>query len=336
MPLPSEETTPPVTKMKRVSPGFIGSAQLHSLCRASLTGRGGGIGSIAFGPSRSSHLPRKPSGRGSLGGFEQLARMTAGGVVAVAGRRACARSRRPARRRPPRSTVGLSFAARRVLLDAEVRRGQRGDLRQVGDADHLVRPVRGARRRSPTARAVLPPMPASISSKTSVRCRLADARARSARASSARAPARGGLAAAATSASRDWSRPGARPSRRRRLRSRRDAARARPRDARPPSPARRAPRRRARRAAVAASRRRSLSFAGQPRPAGLRFAEPGLELAETLLGVLELRDLARGSDRHARAPPRSSHRACASGGRMHRGAPRPPRGGRARPRSRPA
>ena len=54
-----------------------------------------------------------------------------------------------------------------VSLTGEMGAGQRGDLRQVGDADDLPVLAR-ARSCSPTAAAVLPPIPASTSSKTSV------------------------------------------------------------------------------------------------------------------------------------------------------------------------
>ena len=55
----------------------------------------------------------------------------------------------------------------RDLLDAEMPVGERRDLRQVGDRHHLRAPAR-RRSVSPTACAVWPPMPASISSKTIV------------------------------------------------------------------------------------------------------------------------------------------------------------------------
>jgi hypothetical protein len=81
-------------------------------------------------------------------------------------RRASAR----ARRRPP-SPPARDRRARGVgrprPCDREVPSAERGDLRQVRDADDLA-PVASARSCSPTARAVWPPMPASISSKTSV------------------------------------------------------------------------------------------------------------------------------------------------------------------------
>ena len=122
-----------------------------------------------------------------------------------------------------------------------------------------------ARSRSPTARAVLPPMP-GVDLVEDQRPGAVGRRAerRSARASPARArrPRRRRAAATAGDA-RGWSRAAARPSRRRWGRSRRDAAPARPRGSRPPSPARRARRRPARRAARPPLRRAGVSFAGE-------------------------------------------------------------------------
>ena len=82
-------------------------------------------------------------------------------------RRACGRSRRPARRRRrarPSAVVAPStacFSIRKWVAASEATWGRW--VMQI-----TWRPRRAARSRSPTARAVLPPMPASISSKTSV------------------------------------------------------------------------------------------------------------------------------------------------------------------------
>ena len=213
--------------------------------------------------------------------------MAAGGVVAVVGRRACARSRPTSSSPPTRSTVVVGFAARRVLLDSEVRRGERGDLGQVGDADHLAalgrggagarrqrarccrrcrrrsRRRRASRRDSPRARPVSasmiressPPDAASLSGESGIPGFVAT---RNSTVSAPLAPKPSGCGSSATSSRAPLHRQLARARRRR---------------------ARRAPRR-------PAPRRRSARRRSRARPAS---ASPsrGLELAATLLGVLE-------------------------------------------------
>ena len=101
---------------------------------------------------------RRPSAAPARGGWRPRRRCR---------RRASARSRRPARRRRPRSTVrpvaaaAASFSIRKCVAASEATCGRW--VMQI-----TWRPSPSARSRSPTARAVLPPIPASISSKTSV------------------------------------------------------------------------------------------------------------------------------------------------------------------------
>ena len=68
-----------------------------------------------------------------------------------------------------RVTVVTVRGPRTALGDGEVGGGLRGDRRQVGDAQHLGGRSPSRRSFSPTTVAVRPPMPASTSSKTSVR-----------------------------------------------------------------------------------------------------------------------------------------------------------------------
>ena len=103
--------------------------------------------------------------------LEQLAGVAVGGLVAVARRPACGRSRRPAPRRRPARRVAVAWPPSTLFSIRKWRLGQRGDLRQVGDAEDLA-----LRRRAPAA-ARRPPgrccrrSPASISSKTRSRRR---------------------------------------------------------------------------------------------------------------------------------------------------------------------
>ncbi len=62
---------------------------------------------------------------------------------------------------------GQRPSLRDALRDAVVRRAVRGDLRQVGDAEHL-EALRQPLQPAPTTSATAPPMPASTSSKISV------------------------------------------------------------------------------------------------------------------------------------------------------------------------
>ena len=274
--------------------------------------------------------PRRP---GAQAAFEQLARVTARRGVATRRRRASGRSRRPARRRrPARPSPAPPPAAARFAIRKWVV-GQRRDLRQVGDADHLParRPAR--RSRSPTARAVLPPIPASISSKTSVRSprrgpspvsasMIRDSSPPDAASRSGDVGIPGLVATSSSTVSaplgaeavgvrlehhlepralhRQLGELGRRPARRARrgLRARRGSA----------------PRRARARCAVGRG-------------------EPALELARRAPRRSRAARSRPGSARRGRAPPRSSRRAFASAGRARRAAPRPPRGARARPRS---
>ena len=116
MPLPSEETTPPVTKMKRVrgrDSGMQVSLKLASEDRA-VRGYGQAFTPLAAAPSRGGGR-RRP----------------------LVGARASAPARRPRRRGRSSVTVVRAVCARGVLDDREVAVGQRGDLRQVRDADDL-------------------------------------------------------------------------------------------------------------------------------------------------------------------------------------------------------
>ena len=200
----------------------------------------------------------------------------------------------PLDRRPRLAARGVASSIRKWVV------GQRGDLRQVGDADHLAAVRPSARRRSPTARAVLPPIPASISSKTSVRSPVARAEPAEREHDPRELAARGGVAQRRgrhPGVGRDQQLDGLGAVR---ARSRPGAARARPRAARRPSPARpssaatRSPSRSPRRAALALSSPRARPR--RPRPRAIR--------ASSSVG-----DLARRS-RAARSP-RGSARACA-------------------------
>src|SRR5687767_7013219 len=114
IPFPSAETTPPVTKTKRVS---------GRLCDIK------SLGNPVYSPDRRTTL--RPSG-----GREQLLGVAAGGGVGCLGaehatqlgHHAVALERLDGRERGAR--LG-------GLLDPEVACGQGGDLREVGDAEHL-------------------------------------------------------------------------------------------------------------------------------------------------------------------------------------------------------
>ena len=120
IPLPSEDTTPPVTKMKRVGGRF-----------GILTGKitvprdAGGIRNHAAA-SNSSACLRAPSSSESAPSMRHSSSTTAGPG-------SC-------------STLARGHLALRALLDPEVAVGHRGDLRQVGDAEHL---ALGAQRAQP-------------------------------------------------------------------------------------------------------------------------------------------------------------------------------------------
>src|SRR5688572_6483013 len=114
MPFPSAETTPPVTKIKRVSGRLCGIKSL---------------GNPVYSPGRRTAL--RPSG-----GRDQLLGVAARGGVgrlgaehpAQLGHYAVALERLEGRE------GGVRLGG---LLDPEVARGQGGDLRQVGDAEDL-------------------------------------------------------------------------------------------------------------------------------------------------------------------------------------------------------
>ena len=114
MPLPRAETTPPVTKMKRVS---------------------GWRWESASSSGKSSVLTRAAAGDSRRG--QQVLRR----VGARPRRRASAPSMRHSSSTTPSpsiaSTVVSAVSVVGGLLDPEVRAGERGDLRQVGDAEHL-------------------------------------------------------------------------------------------------------------------------------------------------------------------------------------------------------
>ena len=118
--------------------------------------------------------PSKPVAGGASTGrilrcFEQSFGMSPGRAVAGV------RAQHPAELRhelapvePARLGPRPRPSPRLALLDPKVAGRERGDLRQVRDAHDLPPLARALRSLSPTARAVLPPTPASTSSKTTV------------------------------------------------------------------------------------------------------------------------------------------------------------------------
>src|SRR5215208_7068430 len=115
MPFPSAETTPPVMKMKRVSGRLCGIKSLGS--RVYSSGRRTTRACCSRGRQQFLRVPA--CGRVGGLGTEHPAQL---GDDAVSLQRLDGRER----------GVGL-----RRLLDPEVCAGQRRDLRQVGDAEHL-------------------------------------------------------------------------------------------------------------------------------------------------------------------------------------------------------
>src|SRR5215218_3259113 len=128
MPLPRDETTPPVTKRNLVSPGF---GWLKSICRASLVAPGAEPSRSRARSSETPHRARSRSGR-----LEQLTGVTIGRLV-------------PVRTPEHPDDLGDQLVARNpldgggrltpadALLDPEMSLGDRRHLRQVGDAEDL-------------------------------------------------------------------------------------------------------------------------------------------------------------------------------------------------------
>ena len=340
MPLPSEETTPP---------GDEDEACLRrgAVCAASRVVGHQIDPRVVVTPSTRtagadrSAVPDERRSRPCPGRPEQLPRVLAGGLVALAGAQhphelvdhAVAVERgdgRPARAAP---TSSLAIVKWRV--------GERGDLRQVGDAEDLAARRRGARRCSPTARAVWPPIPASISSNTSSGV------------AGAPSPARGPWAAVRDAQQRqhhprELAARGdlaQRPRRHARVRRDQSSTVSAPRGPQPSgrgvsttSNGASAIASSASRDATAAAssgaawRRRARELAGELvelLPAG---RAPPRASSSATSASLELLAARRGSARRARGPRRSSRRACARAARTAPADPRPPRAGRARPR----
>ena len=173
----------------------------------------------------------------ALGGSEQLPRVPARGasspLAAPSMRTISATSSSPS----TRSTVARASPSTVRFVDPEVRRGQRGDLRQVRDADHLAVARQRAKPLADGARRVAADPGVDL---VEHQRRLAARSPSPVSASMIRdsSPPEAASRSGDDSASPGWSRPGTRPSRRRRGRSPRDGARARPRAGPPPSPAR--------------------------------------------------------------------------------------------------
>ena len=115
MPLPSEETTPPVTKMKRVR------------------GRDSGISAITSCPA-SLATARTAACFTPLCSSSRAWRRAAASPSSAPSMRTSSPTTSP---RSRRVTVVRGGVGGRVLDDREVAVGERGDLRQVGDADDL-------------------------------------------------------------------------------------------------------------------------------------------------------------------------------------------------------
>ena len=111
----------------------------------------------------------RESGRRTLRGSQQLLRVLAGAGVLRVGAQHAAELVDHERRPRARSTVVRASSPAASFSIRKWRSRERGDLRQVRDAQRPGGRRRGARSRSPTARAVWPPTPASTSSNTSVR-----------------------------------------------------------------------------------------------------------------------------------------------------------------------
>ena len=214
-------------------------------------------------------------------------------------RPACARA--PRRRRSP-SSASTVVSAVLPAADFAIRKWRSASEAIWGRCvmQSTWRPSASARRRSPTARAVWPPMPASTSSNTSVRDspRRPRSSARASRATARRPRPVSRIGAAGTPG---FGRSGTRPARRRSARSRR-AARARPRSWRPPWRAARAPRAPARRASAP----RPAGFdSSAARPSRSAPASASAASARSLdLGCESSRSARSGTAPRARAPPR--------------------------------
>src|SRR4051794_33852422 len=130
IPLPSDDTTPPVMKMKRVSPAEMVAARRRSLA----------IDRTSSVVDLATVAPQADRTHGGSRRLEQLPRVLAGRPVSIAG------AEHPDQLADHSITAEQLDAraggrCRAVFHDREVALGQRRDLGQVGDAENL--PVAG-------------------------------------------------------------------------------------------------------------------------------------------------------------------------------------------------